>query len=498
MADRPPFRIAVVGAGVAAAMAAALLSRGLSRQRYAVILVETQAAEAEPFGPVEASMPSVRGFHARLGLDESVLIKSAAASFSLGIDYRGWSASGGTDFLPFGDVGATLDGVAFHQIAHRIRAEGHQVELADYAIAALLARAGRFAHPSNDPRSPLSTYSYGLHLDLTAYTKLLRRMAANFGTARSSSPFAAVEADQHGGVAAIRTVDGERIHVDLVVDATGAAASVISQLPDARFVSWRDWLPCDRSLSWAAASSAAPAPLVRVTAHGGGWRRSVQAGAHVGEVVAFASEWSTSEQAAAQLSRPLAVQESRFEQGRQSSLWIRNCVAIGAAAAVLEPMASTSLHLLMSAVERLLMMIPADRPRPLDAREYNRLTGQELDRTRDFAILRYKLGMRSDGPLWSHVREMPVPEELAHKIGEFARRGRVPLLDGDMFDESEWATTFDALGVRPKRRDLLADAVPAQQLVRQLERMRSLMHASVSKVPLHGSYLAELMRRAAA
>ena len=496
MAEAADFRVAVVGDGLDAAMAAALLSRRLPSQQFAVVLVATDAPDPEPFGAVDSSLPSVRGFHARLGLDEGRLVRSGMASFGLGIDYRGWNGSvPGPDFLPFGDVGATLDGVAFHQIVHRLRAHGHALDLHEHSLAALLARNGRFAHPSDDPRSPLSTYTYGLHLHRRSYADQLRRMAIEAGAIRSPAPFAGVDLAADGAIAAIRTADGEPFAADLWVDASGTGTRLISSLPGSRFQSWRQWLACDRSLTFAADSTAEPPPFASVTAHPSGWRRVVQAGGHAGEVLAYTSDFGLSDEAAFAAH---ATGEFRFEQGRRCAPWIGNCVAVGGAAALLEPTASMPLHLLMSSLERLVTMIPAGQPGAVDAREYNRLTAQELDRARDFTILRHKLNGRGDGPLWQRSRGMQVPDELAHKIGEFERRGRVPLLDGDLFDQSEWAVTFDSLGVRPRRRDPLADALPLERLERQLERMRSIMLASVAKVPVHAAYLAQVARRTAA
>ena len=189
---------------------------------------------------------------------------------------------------------------------------------------------------------------------------------------------------------------------------------------------------------------------------------------------------------------------TKLQAGRLKQPWLRNCIAIGPAAALLEPLASTSLHLIQSALGRLTKLFPVDREVSVEAREYNRLTTQELDRTRDFAILRYKLNGRTGEAFWDELRDMAVPGELDHKIDQYSKRGRVPLLDGDIFEESEWALVFSEHGVQPERYDVLADTIPLDQLAAQLHRMRQVMQRAAAGVPLYGEYLARIARLAPA
>ena len=492
-----PLQIVIVGEGVAGAMTAAVLSRTLPGMRYSITSV--RSADDEPtIGLVEASLSSIRSFHADLDLADDRQVEAGLASFTLGSAYSGWPKHAAGYFMPFGDIGAALNGVAFHQLAQRLIATGRPVRLGDYSVATHLAQAGRFAVPSNDDRSVLSTYSYGLHLDSAAYADALLAQAA--GMTRASSPFTAAELAPDGSIAAILLEDGQRLPADFVIDASGAGRGPMAQLPGAQFESWESWLPCDRSVEVPRLTDAPPAPHSLFGAHHCGWRRTVPAIGRRGEYVVYSSQCMSDEQAMAMLGGGGLTQPkfTKLQAGRLKQPWLRNCIAIGPAAALLEPLASTSLHLIQSALGRLTKLFPVDREVSVEAREYNRLTTQELDRTRDFAILRYKLNGRTGEAFWDELRDMAVPGELDHKIDQYSKRGRVPLLDGDIFEESEWALVFSEHGVQPERYDVLADTIPLDQLAAQLDRMRQVMQRAAAGVPLYGEYLARIARLAPA
>ncbi|HET7817399.1 MAG TPA: tryptophan halogenase family protein [Sphingomicrobium sp.] len=496
-------RIVILGDGLDAAMAAAVLARALPRDHHPICLVGTGTGNPS-FGPVEATLPSIRRFHSRLGIGEETVLQDASGSFSLGTAYAGWSGTGTAFFAPFGDIGSPLQGVAFRHLAQRLRAAGAQLRLADYSIAAMLAQSGRFTRPLDDPRSPLSTYTYGLHLDVRGYANLLFASAERAGVTRARSAFRSAELAEDGQIAALACADGSRVEADVVIDASGPAALLAGTIEGARFQSWSHWLPWDSAAAIECDSPIPPAPYALVTAERFGWLRTVPGNGRLGECIAYASSELSGSEATDRLvsaARGTPVSEPsvvRVKPGRLAEQWRANCIAVGEAAAMLEPTSSTSFHLLQAQLERLVELFPTANEGGILRREFNRLTSQELDRTRDFVILRYKLNGRAGERVWDSLRAMTVPDELAYKLERYAARGRVPLLDGDMFDEAEWAAIFDELGVRPKRYDVLADAMPVDGLQAQFARMRQVMLECVRGVPLHGDYLKTIRRSAAA
>jgi tryptophan halogenase len=481
------FRIVILGDGIAGWASAAMLARALPPSRYSLSLVPTGTPDDSlgPFGDVEGTLSSIRGFHLRLGLDEEILVRRCDATFALGIAYSGWSSAAPTSFLPFGDVGAPVGGIPFHQLAGRVRASGEEVRFGNFSVATIAAQMGRFAPPSNDASSVLSTYGYGLHLPLGRYAQMLRELAFGGGVRVAGSAFVAAELDEQGDLAALRLASGDSVPGELFIDASGPSSLLGEGALAGGFESWRSWLPCDRASASRSATAVPPAPYSHIEAGAAGWRRVLPHNGGVDELLVSCSSFADGPGVA-------------FEAGRRKRPWTRNCVAVGAAAATVEPLRSTSLDVVYRALARLLRLFPDSRRASTEAAEYNRETNEELDRLRDWLILPYKLNGRRGEPFWDALRDMAVPDALARKIALYQSRGRVPLLDGDMFEEAEWAAAFDALGVQPRRYDARADALPLDRIQHHFASIRSIMLESAASLPSHRDHLVRYVARESA
>lgn len=464
--------IGIVGAGLAGWMAALALGRALPGARISVIETEGPDWSLGPFGPGEASLPGFENWLADHGVEEGALLRAARGSFSLGTAFSGWAGQEADWFLPFGTIGAPIGTVAFHQLAARLRAAGHPLRLADFSLAAIAAASGRFARPSPDPRSVLSSYGYGLHFDRAGLAEVLR-------TATGLAPAGRFRrALGDAGITAVEIEDGAPVSADLWLDCSGPAALLAGRL-DSGWESWAEWLPCDRAVeSWAEVEGIPP-PYAHAGAFEGGWQRTVPLVGGQGGALLYASAFLAEQPGAV----PVA-------QGRRARAWTGNVVALGAAAALVEPLHGYSLALLQNALTRLIGLLPAvpDGPEPA---EYNRLTASEADRIRDFAILHYKTNGRTGEPLWDRARAAPVPDTLAHKLDLYASRGRLPVYDDELFDLEEWIAVLDGQGVRPRRHDALADAIPEPQLLAHAARIREVIVDAVRGMPHHGATLRE-------
>jgi tryptophan 7-halogenase len=497
-----PVRIAVVSDGVSGAMAAAVLAVELRSPHFQLTIVPAGSKRGglDSIAPIEATDPSIRRIHARIGLSDSALVQDAGASFTLGVAYAGWSRRRPAYFSPFGDIGAAIDGVQFHQLIARLRNEGGEARPGDFSLATLLAQAGRFCHPSDDPASPLSTFSYGLHAEPEAYSNLLINVATRHGANVLDRGLKRVELGESGQIQALVGDDDERLPVDFVVDASAGGQAIATV--DAGWQSWSDLLPCDRAVHIRRPDSAPPSPYSLVEAHSAGWTRTIPCQDGVSETWAYSSNWldqASFEQRMVKLagSSPQTL-HSQFEAGRRKAPWSRNCIAIGTAACVLETLHPGPTILFANSIERLLRLFPSDPRAEVEAREYNRETTGELDRTRDFVLLRYLINGRAGDPFWDEARNIAPTSELERKIAAYRSRGVVPMVDGDLFDEADWALMFDENGIDPARNDVLADSMTAHRLTALLDRMRGLLTATAAAQPLHSEYLTQLRQKAAA
>ncbi len=481
--NRRPARVVILGGGVVGWMAAAGLAQAVGG-RTTITLVDEGDADVGlgPFGAAETSLPTLRRFHQLIGLDEAALVCGGGASFGLGVVLTGWHQPGQSYIQPFGEVGAGLGPVAFHQLAGRLRAAGRQVRLADYSLAALLAQTGRFVPPSNDGRSVLSSYDYALHLDLPAYVTALRTRAERLGARRVRGTLTDVES-REGRIAALRLAGGDRIEGDLFLDCAGASGRLIERVASAEPVDWSEWLPCDRVIVAERGDRPDPHLYAQSEARSAGWRRIVPLPGRVLDSEVFCSAFAGDDASGAAVA---------FASGRRREVWVRNCVALGGAAGLLEPVEPSALHLVGQAVAHLVALFPEGPDAPAEAAEYNRLACTEWDRARDFVILHHHANARTGEPFWDRARAMSLPDSLAYKIELYRSRGRLALYDEEVFEEAHWIMAFDEQGMRPRRYDALADGIGAEQLRAHFERLREVMVGAVRGLPPYPAFLRQL------
>ncbi len=473
----PVERIVIVGGGTAAWLAAAALAR---RTAASILVIELPGID-DSLGlplPVESTLPATGELLADFGFDEDALLRDSRGCFALGRALSDWGGASAA-FHPYGDIGAPIGAVAFHQLAQRLRHAGEQVRLTNYALAALAAQAGRFVRPSASAASVLSTMGYGLQFETARLRQALRADAMAHKATTQPGSIAEIVFDSHGLIVALQLETGEQVSGDLFLDCSGPGAAVNGRLPDAQFLDWSSWLACDAALFSLSADEAPPLSYGHIAAHAAGWRMTAAVQGGVGEAIACVSG----------AVERFDTAPYRFVQGRQSAPWLGNCLSIGGAAAMLEPLASTQLHLAASAVARLIALFPADRTCRAEAAEYNRQAGEELDNARDFVIAHYKLNARTGEPLWDRWRAMEGPPRLAQRIALYEGIGRIALYDEENFEASDWIALFDAMGIEPRRHDVMADAIPQGQVSGHLARIREVMLQALAQMPSHADYL---------
>jgi tryptophan 7-halogenase len=463
----PIDRIVIAGGGIAGWLTAAALARKLT---CAVHVVDAGGDDVS-LGYrtlAEPSMPSTPEFLRNMGLDEDALLRASRGTFTLGRALAGWTDQA-AGFHPYGDIGAGIGAASFHQLVAALRNQGQQINLANYALSALCAQAGRFTRPADDVRSVLSTIDYGIHVDVARYADALNADAQAHGVNVHDGAVDAVEVGDDGLIAAVTTNHGVRITGDLFIDCTGASAALIGGALRVPFEDWSHWLPCDAFDSVFQVTDCVPAPYTHIEAHSSGWRRFIPL--QGGEVIMVGSSGGVN------------------KSGRRTSLWQGNCIAIGGAAALLDPLASTSLHLVEQAITRLIRFFPHARQPGVEATEFNRNGAEELERARDFTILHYKLNGRVGEPFWDDCRAVAAPEPLAQKISLFESCGRTALRDNEAFEDGDWIALFDHLGVRPRRHDTAANGIPRHVITEHLGKLREVMLKAVATVPTHGDYI---------
>jgi tryptophan halogenase len=486
----------IVGGGTAGWMTAAALSHKLGR-RMEIRLVES--AEIGTIGVGEATVPHIRFFNASLGIDEADFMTRTKATFKLGIEFRDWGRIGDSYIHPFGAFGKDIAGIPFHHHWLRLREAGEDLPLEGFSLPILAARAGRFAHPAEDPQSLYSTFSYAYQFDAGLYAAYLRSYAESRGVRRSEGKVVDVALHPETGfVGAVTTESGERIEADLFIDCSGFRGLIVEQALATGYEEWTHWLPCDRAIAVPCEAAAPPAPYTRATARDSGWMWRIPLQHRVGNGHVYSSAFLSDDEAEAallaQLEGPALAKTNRlrFVTGKRKRQWVGNCVAIGLSAGFLEPLESTSIHLIQLAIGRLIDFLPDRSWDPLDAAEFNRLMDLEYERVRDFLILHYCATQRDDSEFWNYCRTMSLPESLAYKIELFRERGVVVNYRDGMFLEPSWIAVYLGQNVTPRRRDPLSERVPEGELRRRVAEIGEACRRAAEAMPAHAAFLERL------
>jgi tryptophan halogenase len=492
-----PTRVLIVGGGTAGWMTAASLAHLLPASVATIELVESAAIGTVGVG--EATVPHIRFFNERLGFDEADFMARTRATFKLGIEFVNWGRLGDRYIHPFGAFGDDIAGVPFHHHYTRARASGHRRSLQEYSLPIVAARNGRFAHPAEDTASPLSTFSYAYQFDAGRYAAYLRAYAESRGVRRTEGRIVGVEQDsQSGFIDSVRLDNGTTLAADLFVDCSGFRGLLIEETLRAGFDDWSHWLPCDSAFAVPCPTEGPVLPYTRATAHEAGWFWRIPLQHRIGNGHVFASEFCENDAARdallEQLESPPADEPRllRFRAGKRSKQWSHNVVAVGLASGFLEPLESTSIHLIQLAIGYLLELFPADRHDPMNEAEFNRIMALEYERIRDFLILHYHATERDDTDFWHYCRTMRIPDSLSYRMELFRERGLVPNYREGMFLDASWLAVYYGQNVVPASYDPLSGQLSDGELGEHLDALAREYRSAAESMPEHAGFLARL------
>ena len=486
-------KIVIVGGGTAGWMAAAALSKNLAGTDFTIELVESD--EIGTVGVGEATIPPILLFNRALGVDEAEFVRATQASFKLGIEFIDWTRLGHTYIHPFGSYGVEMHGIHFHHFWLRHVAAGGTIGHNEFNSCAVAIRAGRFAPPSPKDPSRLPPIGYAYHFDASLYAKFLRRYSEARGVRRHEGRIQDVQLKDDGYIASVRLTDSRQIEGDLFIDCSGFRGLLIEQTLQAGYEDWSEWLPCNRAMAVPCDRVAVTTPFTRSSAREAGWQWRIPLQHRTGNGYVYCSEFLSDDEAASLLlsrldgapraePRPL-----RFVTGMRKESWKKNCVAMGLASGFLEPLESTSIHLIQSAIGRLLLLLPGDRFDPQAIAKYNAMARREMEHIRDFLVLHYKATERSDTPFWRHCQAITLPASLKERWELYRESAHLVLDPDELFKEASWFAVFTGQGVLPDTYHPLAHIPDEQELRRRFDLMRTDVVNRVQSFPMHDEYI---------
>jgi tryptophan halogenase len=496
MQIQPIKTVVIVGGGTAGWMTATGLATML-KGRCAIRLVESD--EIGIVGVGEATIPMIQLYNKAAGIDENEFLKASQGTFKLGIEFVNWGRLGDRYMHGFGKFGQDLWTVRFDQYWQKMHRLGQARPLAAYSITRTAATANKFMPARHDlPNSPFRDIAHAYHFDASLYARFLSGVAQARGVRRTEGRIVQVsQREGDGHVDAVVLESGERVEGELFIDCSGFRGLLIEETLKTGYENWQHWLPCDRALAVPCESAPRLLPYTRATAHRAGWQWRIPLQHRIGNGHVYCSQHVSDDEAAATLlanldGRPLAEPRPiRFTTGMRKQVWNRNVVAIGLASGFLEPLESTSIHMIQSAIQRLVDYFPDQGFSRTDIDEYNRQGRLEYERIRDFIILHYKLNQRTDSAFWRDCAAMPVPQSLTHKIELFASRGRLLRIDNELFTEDSWLQVFEGQNLIPTSHHPLVDVQSQESIADYLDSVCGVIGKCVGAMPEHEAYIAQ-------
>ncbi len=486
--------VVIVGGGTAGWIAAAALSKFLPKS-IAITLIESEAIGTVGVG--EATIPQIRRLNASLGLDEAEFVRETNGSFKLGIEFNNWGHIGESYLHTFGDAGINLSSLHFHQYWLKHVAEGGEGSLWDYSLHHNVAYQNKFGQLDRVGKTSMTGLAYAFHFDAGLYARYLRRFAeANDVTRREGRIVDTQLAAETGHIASIQLENGDRISGDLFIDCSGFRGLLISDALGVGYRDWSKWLPCNKAVAVGCDKTEPLLPYTKATAHEAGWQWRIPLQHRTGNGHVFCDGFTDDETATARLlenldAAPLGEPKVlHFTTGRREKFWDKNCVSLGLASGFLEPLESTSIHLIQSNISRLIELFPTKAFDPSHETEYNRQVGHEYDLIRDFLIMHYHRTDREDSEFWRYCKHMHVPETLQTKMALFADTGLLYKDPEDLFRESSWVQVMLGQGLMPKGYHPMADRLSADQLKDFLGSVKKLIANASAQLPAHQDFIA--------
>lgn len=480
-------RVVIAGGGTAGWMTAAALAKLLGKN-LDVRLVESEAIGTVGVG--EATIPTLQLFHQLLGIDEREVMAYTNATFKLGIAFENWKDLGQDYIHSFGTAGKDCWACNFSHFWVKGLQKGIDHDIGDYNPEHLAARQGRFLI------APRQKRNYAYHLDASLYAQYLRKLAEKHGAVRIEGKIEDVQQDHHSGfIKALKLESGEMLEGDLFIDCTGFRGLLIDKALHTGYEDWGHWLPCDRAVAVQTGKAANPVPYTRAIARESGWQWRIPLQSRSGNGLVFCSHYMDDDSARKQLLDNIEgepLNEPRvipFRTGTRRQHWNKNCIAVGLSSGFIEPLESTSIHLIQRSIIRLLTVFPTNGIFQVDIDEFNRMVRDETENVRDFVVLHYKLTDRQDSDFWRYCRDMEVPDSLAHRMEMFEKSGRVYKYGEELFGETSWLQVMLGQGLMPRTYHPIVDMMSDEQLANFLKNIRSQVRNTVESWPDHMDFI---------
>ncbi|WP_350635357.1 tryptophan halogenase family protein [Pseudoalteromonas sp. GW168-MNA-CIBAN-0100] len=494
---KPIKHVVIAGGGTAGWITAALLNKVLGKV-INITLIESSAIGTVGVG--EATIPPIIQLNNALGINEQDFINATNASIKLGIEFENWKTPGHSYMHAFGSLGKDFPFCDFYNFWLKGQITGYEDDLWDFSLNYQAAKQHKFAPLNTIPNTQLPGLSYAYHFDATLYAEYLKKLAISRGVKHIDAKINQVEQCDTGNVKSLALDNDSQISGDLFIDCTGLRALLIEQTLNTGFIDWSHYLPCDSAVAVQTKSTHELKPYTRSIAHSAGWQWQIPLQNRIGNGLVYCSRYLSDDDAKQLLLKSLPAEPItepriiKFKTGRRLKQWHKNVVSVGLSSGFLEPLESTSIHLIQTAVTRLIKLFPHNGISDALVTEFNKQSVIELEHIRDFIILHYKLTEREDSPFWRQCMQMDIPNSLTHKLNLFKHTGKVIREDDELFAEVAWQQVMIGQGLIPDDYNSIVDSLSDDQLSDLFSTLKTLISSTVTQLPTHQNFLASIKK----
>src|SRR5581483_1963148 len=361
----PVRRVVVAGGGTAGYFAAL----ALKRQLPALDVTLVESSKIPIIGVGEATTTLMPPFlHQQLGIDIVDLYREVRPTWKLGINFE-WGLPGDYRFAyTFGDTSL-------------LEAFAHDGTIENQSLVAMMMAADRTPIVRRDDGTPLSLLpevKFAYHLDNKPFVAYLAKVARGAEIHHVDAVIRDATTVDGEAIDRLLLDDGRELRADLYVDATGFRALLIEKILGSPFTSFASSLFCDSAVVATVPQRGTIEPYTTAETKDAGWcwRIPVEGEDHRGYV--YSSAHLTPEAAQAEmrgknpgLGEPWSL---RFRSGRHREFWKGNTVAIGNSYGFVEPLESTTLHMVIVEIAYLLGGLEA----PGDGRDYRTFANRSI------------------------------------------------------------------------------------------------------------------------
>ncbi|MCU4674095.1 tryptophan 7-halogenase [Catenovulum sp. 2E275] len=492
--------ILIAGGGTAGWMSAAYLARHFKNTHFKISLVASEKMPSVGVG--EATLPGIKDFYRTLGLSDKTVIERTQATVKLAISFEGWSKDKSAFFHPFGLYGQKQSNLPFHHCYYQLKQSQPKLELDDFCLAAQLARHHKVLAQPTQNLGDWAVFDYALHFDAGLYAKLLQDYAIEQGVCFIQDEITQINQYDNGTIQSVSVKHSGVIAADFFIDCTGFKQAIIRQTLNAELDDWSHWLSCNGAVVSSCEALKTKVPFTRSIAMPAGWRWQIPLQHRTGNGYVFNKDYISVDQACAELiahlpEKPLAdPRYIQFNTGRIKTPWLKNCLAIGLASGFLEPLESTSISMIETALERFLQLCPPDLNQAdmqlMAANEYNRQNEREALNIRDFIILHYAASPKNDSDFWRAQKHLELPDSLLYKLNYFKQQGQIIQFDWESFAPQSWLAIYHGFNIHPQAISPLVKRIPPHNLLAGLSQINQHIQQLIANAVTPEEFIARL------